>query len=83
MARHDSMQRSDHPVLDQLSDKEFARLKQGATVMRSLVRVKVADDADLLAAREALATISQFFSLLRARAFRRDQGLYDTIVQLS
>ena len=50
--------------------------------MRSLVRVKVADDADLLAAREAMSTISHFFSLVAARAHRKGQGLFDVIKEL-
>ncbi len=50
--------------------------------MRSLVRVKVADDADLLAAKEALSTVAHFFSLVAARAFRRGQGLYEVIKEL-
>ena len=39
------MDKASHPILGQLTDKELARLKSGATAMRSLVRVKVADDA--------------------------------------
>ncbi len=82
LERSSATDKSSHPLLAQLSDKELARLKQGATTMRSLVRVKVADDADLQAAREAMGTISHFFSLVAARAFRKGQGLYDVIAEL-
>ena len=37
-----------HPILGKLTDKEIARLKAGAAAMRSLVRVKVADDAGVV-----------------------------------
>jgi hypothetical protein len=43
--RGGSVGRDSHPLLAQLSDKELGRLKAGALAMRSLVRVKVADDA--------------------------------------
>ncbi len=43
--RSSTMDKASHPILGQLTDKELARLKSGATAMRSLVRVKVADDA--------------------------------------
>jgi hypothetical protein len=58
------------------------RLKAGALTMRALVRMKVADDMDLVAARQALNTTSAFFSALEARSARLAQSLFATIQSL-
>jgi hypothetical protein len=71
-----------HPLLAQLRDKEVQRLKAGALTMRALVRMKVADDMDLVAARQALNTTSAFFSALEARSARLAQSLFATIQSL-
>lgn len=71
-----------HPLLSQLREKELQRLKAGALTMRALVRMKVADDMDLVAARQALNTTAAFFAALEARSTRLVQSLFATIQSL-
>ena len=74
---------SDDPLLDRLTPKQLKALVTGATTMRSLVRVKVADDADLMSAREALTTVSSCFALLTARSTRLNCGLWAVIESIT
>jgi trimeric autotransporter adhesin len=53
---------------------QVARLVRGATSVRALVRVKIADDNDLNTAREALATMAGFFKRVSEEAARRGGG---------
>ena len=82
-ARHSDVDPASHPLLSQLKDKELARLKQGATTMRALVRMKVADDMDLVAAKQALLTTSTFFTALHAFAAKSESTLFACIQKLS
>ncbi|CAM9704371.1 unnamed protein product [Chrysoparadoxa australica] len=54
-----------------LTAKEVTYLIQGATGVRRLVRVKMADDADLATAKDALKTLATFFAKLSEEARRR------------
>lgn len=58
----------------QLSDRDVAYLVRGATGVRALVRVKIADDNDLNTARDALLTMATFFRRVSSEAARRGSG---------
>jgi hypothetical protein len=57
-----------------ITHTQVARLVRGATSVRALVRVKIADDNDLNTAREALATMAGFFKRVSEEAARRGGG---------
>jgi hypothetical protein len=57
-----------------ITHAQVARLVRGATSVRALVRVKIADDNDLNTAREALATMAGFFKRVSEEAARRGGG---------
>ena len=73
---------SSHPLLCRLRPKELARLRGGATAMRALIRMKVADDMDLAAAGQALHTAAAFFTGVHARAAATGMGVYAIIQTL-
>lgn len=77
--RHTDVDPSSHPLLGQLKEKELGRLKSGATTMRALVRMKVADDMDLVAAKQALVTTSTFFTGIEAVAVKLGLAVFDCI----
>ena len=52
-------------VRDRLSDKEIQYLVRGANSVRKLIRVKIADDADLDQAHASLRIVARFFNQVR------------------
>ena len=59
---------------DRLTEKEVQYLVRGANSVRRLIRVKIADDADIDQAREALATSAATSASSVAAARRRRDG---------
>jgi len=66
---------------DRFTPKELQFLVTGAVSLRKLIRVKLADDADLDQARAALDTIGAFFRRLAALAAQRGAGPYATLAE--
>lgn len=65
-----------------LSESEVSEMVRAATALRSLVRVKIADDADLGQARIAAAEVVRFFSSLQEHAAAHEETPYDVLVRL-
>ncbi len=62
--------------------REKEALVTGAHTLRRLVRVKIADDADLDTARRAAVDTANFFRLLKAEAARQSVGASELLRQL-
>ena len=56
------------PLIAQLGPVETQRMAEAADDLRKLLRVKVADDADIKTARQALAEAGYFFLALEQEA---------------
>jgi len=63
------------------SDKEVAYLIRGANSVRKLIRVKIADDADIRQAYESLKTAVRFYRKVHTDAKRRGVGPFDLLAK--
>jgi len=60
-----------------ISSSELAALTADATTLRALLRVKIADDADLDQAEAAVKELFEFLRVLRQEANRQGRGMFE------